>query len=208
LKKSIFIILLVLIADQALKLWIKTNMELRDSIEIFSWFKIYFTENPGMAFGLEYGGNWGKLALSIFRLFAIGGLIYWLNGLIKKKSSTAAIISVSLITAGAVGNMIDSAFYGLIFDKGMLFNEDIMAWTGYNGLATYSSAGYSAFLRGNVVDMLYFPLYEGFLPDWIPFKGGDYFIFFRPIFNIADMAISTGVGLMILFQKRIFPSKG
>ena len=182
-------------------------MELRDSIEIFSWFKIYFTENPGMAFGLEYGGNWGKLALSIFRLFAIGGLIFWLSGLIKKKASTAAIVSVSLITAGAVGNMIDSALYGMIFDKGMLFNEDIMAWTGYNGLATYSSEGYSAFLRGNVVDMLYFPFYEGFLPDWVPFKGGDYFIFFRPIFNIADMAISTGVGLMILFQKRIFPSK-
>jgi signal peptidase II len=103
--------------------------------------------------------------------------------------------------------MIDSAFYGLIFDKGMLFNEDVLAWTGYNGLATYSSDGYSAFLRGNVVDMLYFPFYEGFLPDWVPFKGGDYFIFFRPIFNIADMAISTGVGLMILFQKRIFPAK-
>ena len=182
-------------------------MELRDSIEIFSWFKIYFTENPGMAFGLEYGGNWGKLALSIFRLFAIGGLIYWLSSLIKKKASAAAIVSVSLITAGAVGNMIDSALYGLIFDKGMLFNEDSLAWTGYNGLATYSKEGYSAFLRGNVVDMLYFPLYEGFLPEWIPFKGGDYFIFFRPIFNIADMAISTGVGLMILFQKRIFPSK-
>jgi signal peptidase II len=207
LKKSILIIALVLIVDQALKLWIKTNMELRDSIEIFSWFKIYFTENPGMAFGLEYGGNWGKLALSIFRLFAIGGLIYWLSSLIRKKASTAAIVSVSLITAGAVGNMIDSALYGLIFDKGMLFNEDIMAWTGYNGLATYSSQGYSAFLRGNVVDMLYFPLYEGFLPEWIPFKGGDYFIFFRPIFNIADMAISTGVGLMIVFQKRIFPPK-
>jgi signal peptidase II len=182
-------------------------MELRDSIEILSWFKIYFTENPGMAFGLEYGGNYGKLALSIFRVFAISGLIYWLRSLIKSKASGVAIVSVSLITAGAIGNMIDSAFYGLIFDKGMLFNEELMAWTGYHGLAQYSTDGYSAFLRGNVVDMLYFPMYEGFLPEWIPFKGGDYFIFFRPIFNIADMAISIGVGIMILFQKKVFPPK-
>ena len=182
-------------------------MELRETIEIYSWFKIYFTENPGMAFGLEYGGNWGKLALSIFRIFAIGGLIYWLRKLIKTHASTVAIVSVSLITAGAIGNMLDSGFYGLLFDKGMLFSQELEAWTGYNGLATLSTENYSGFLRGNVVDMLYFPLYEGFLPDWIPFKGGDYFIFFRPIFNIADMAISTGVGLMILFQKRIFNPK-
>lgn len=206
-KKPFLIIILVLIIDQWLKLWVKTNMELRESIEIFNWFKIYFTENPGMAFGLEYGGNWGKLALSVFRVFAIGGLFYWLNGLVKKQAPNIAVISVSLITAGAIGNILDSAFYGLIFDKGLLFNEELSAWTGYAGLAEYSSAGYSAFLRGNVVDMLYFPMYEGFLPEWIPFKGGDYFIFFRPIFNIADMAISIGVGLMLVFQKKIFPSK-
>jgi len=180
-------------------------MELRESIEIFSWFKIYFTENPGMAFGLEYGGNYGKLALSIFRLFAIGGLFYWLTKLTKSKAPTIALVSVALITAGAIGNMLDSAFYGLLFNKGMLFNEGMQSWTGYTGLAHLTSEGYSGFLRGNVVDMLYFPIYEGFLPNWIPFKGGDYFVFFRPIFNIADMAISSGVGLMILFQKRIFP---
>ena len=180
-------------------------MELRDSIEIFSWFKIYFTENPGMAFGLEYGGNYGKLALSIFRIFAIGGLFYWLNKLSKNKAPTVAIVAVALITAGAIGNMLDSAFYGLFFNKGMLFNEELESWVGYAGLAHLSAEGYSGFLRGNVVDMLYFPMYEGFLPEWIPFKGGDYFVFFRPIFNIADMAISSGVGLMILFQKRIFP---
>ncbi len=180
-------------------------MELRESIEIFSWFKIYFTENPGMAFGLEYGGNYGKLALSIFRVFAIFGLFYWLRNLSKNNAPKISLVAVALITAGAMGNMIDSAFYGLFFNKGMLYNESLQTWIGYTGLAHLSAEGYSGFLRGNVVDMLYFPIYEGFLPNWIPFKGGDYFVFFRPIFNIADMAISTGVGIMILFQKRIFP---
>ena len=113
-RKSIIIILLVLIIDQALKIWIKTTMELRDSIEFFSWFQLYFTENPGMAFGLEYGGNYGKLALSIFRILAIFGLLYWLNSLIRKKAPGIALVAVSMITAGAIGNMIDSAFYGLI----------------------------------------------------------------------------------------------
>jgi len=182
-------------------------MELRDSIEFYSWFQLYFTENPGMAFGLEYGGNYGKLALSIFRLFAIFALVYWLRSLIQKRAPGIAIFSVSLITAGAIGNMLDSSFYGLLFDKGMVYSEELKNWIGYGGLATFSSEGYSALLRGNVVDMLYFPLYEGFLPEWVPFKGGDYFIFFRPIFNIADASISCGVFLLILFQKKVFPAK-
>lgn len=180
-------------------------MELRDSIHIFNWFQIYFTENPGMAFGLQFGGSWGKIALSVFRIFAIGGLFFWLNSLVKAKAGTAALVAVSLVTAGALGNMIDSAFYGVLFDKGLTWNADYGDWMGYAGLANWTWGGYAAPLQGCVVDMLYFPIWEGILPEWIPFKGGDYFIFFRPIFNIADVSISMGVGLLILFQKKVFP---
>lgn len=204
-KKPLLIILIILVIDQALKIWIKTNMELRDSTHIFNWFQIYFTENPGMAFGLQFGGSWGKIALSIFRIFAIGGLFYWLNNLVKNKAGMAALTAVSMVTAGAIGNMIDSAFYGLIFDKGLTWSAEMAQWIGYGGLATFSAEGYAPLLQGCVVDMLYFPIWEGVLPEWIPFKGGDYFIFFRPIFNIADVSISVGVGLLILFQKKVFP---
>lgn len=170
-------------------------MYLGQDYQITNWFYIHFTENPGMAFGLEFGGVWGKLALSIFRLAAIGALVYWLRSLIKTNAESVAIIAVSLIFAGAVGNMIDSAFYGLIFSDSLGRIAEFMPMDG----------GYSPFLQGKVVDMLYFPLYSGVLPDWVPAWGGDYFIFFRPIFNIADTSISFGVGLLLLFQKKVFP---
>lgn len=164
-------------------------------IAIADWFYIHFTENPGMAFGLEFGGKWGKIALSIFRLLAIGGLGYWLLKLIKTRASGVAVTAVSLIFAGAIGNMLDSLFYGLLFSDS------------YGKIATFlpAAGGYAPFLQGHVVDMLYFPLISGNFPDWLPIWGGDYFIFFRPIFNLADTAISVGVGLLLLFQKRIFP---
>lgn len=187
-------VLLILMADQALKIWIKTNMYLGEDIVITDWFIIHFTENPGMAFGFEFGGNWGKLFLSIFRIITVGFIFYWLRTLVQKKVKTGGIIAVALVLAGAVGNIIDSAVYGLLFSDS------------YGQVASFlpESGGYAGFLYGKVVDMFYFPLFKGYLPDWLPFWGGDYFIFFRPVFNLADFSISCGVGLLILFQKSVF----
>lgn len=195
LKKALLIVLVVLIADQLLKIWIKTNMVLGEDIVITDWFIIHFTENPGMAFGFEFGGDWGKLILSLFRIVTVGFIFYWLNQLTKKEDvKTGGIVAVALILAGALGNIIDSAFYGLLFSDS------------YNDVATFlpEGGGYAPFLYGKVVDMFYFPLFKGYLPDWLPFWGGDYFVFFRPVFNLADTAISVGVGLLIVFQKSVF----
>jgi len=194
LKKALLLVLVILIADQALKIWIKTNMHLGEDIVITDWFIIHFTENPGMAFGFEFGGNWGKLVLSIFRIITVGFIFYWLRTLVQKKVKTGAIVAVSLVLAGALGNIIDSAVYGLLFSDS------------YGQVATFlpEGGGYAGFLFGKVVDMFYFPLYKGYLPEWLPFWGGDYFIFFRPVFNLADFSISCGVGLLILYQKSVF----
>ena len=170
-------------------------MYLGQDHQITNWFYMDFTENPGMAFGLELGGVWGKLALSIFRLIAIVALGMWLRTLIRNAAPTVGITAVSFIFAGAVGNMIDSAFYGLIFSDSL----------GHVASFLPEGGGYAPFLQGKVVDMLYFPLFAGNLPSWVPIWGGDYLIFFRPIFNVADTAISTRVVLLLLFQKRIFP---
>jgi len=195
LRKAFIIIFLVLLADQALKIWVKTHMYLGQDYHITNWFYIHFTENPGMAFGLEFGGVWGKIALSLFRLVAIGALIFWLRTLIKSSAFGVAITSVSLILAGAIGNMIDSLFYGIAFSDSL----------GRVATVFPAEGGYAPLLQGKVVDMFYFPLYTGTLPDWIPFWGGDYFIFFRPIFNLADSAITAGVLLLLIFQKKVFP---
>ncbi len=169
-------------------------MELSEQIPITDWFIILFTENPGMAFGFEFGGDWGKLALSLFRIITVVIIFIWLRRLAAQKARPIAIVSVSLIFAGALGNIIDSAFYGLIFNESN------------NQVATFMPAegGYAGFLYGRVVDMFYFPLFRGYLPEWLPFWGGDYFVFFRPIFNLADAAISVGVALLLLFQKTVF----
>lgn len=199
----IFIIALILIADQALKIYIKTNFHINTSRHILGdWFQLYFVENPGMAYGWKFGGNWGKLALTVFRIAAVIFGTWYLGSIIKKGYHKGFIFCASLIYAGALGNLIDSCFYGLIFDKGMLFNPQVNDYMGYDGLAKFSKNGYASFLHGNVVDMLYFPVIRGHFPKWFPIWGGDDFEFFRPIFNIADAAISTGVIAILLFQKR------
>ena len=201
----VIIVLIVLIADQALKIYIKTTFPLNTSkIVADNWFHLYFVENPGMAYGWKFGGNLGKMALTIFRLGAVVFGTWYLGSIIKKRYSKGFIICASLIYAGALGNLIDSCFYGLIFDKGMVFNKEINDYINYGGLAVFASKGYATFLHGNVVDMLYFPIIRGTFPSWFPIWGGEPFEFFRPIFNIADAAISTGVITIFLFQKRFF----
>jgi signal peptidase II len=197
LKKSIFIIILILLVDQISKIYIKTHFQLGESITVFEWFKIAFVENEGMAWGAKIPGQYGKLFLTLFRLVAIVGIGYWLWDSVRKNYSKVLIVSIALIFAGALGNIIDSVFYGLIFDDS------------HRNVATMfpPDGGYGTLFHGKVVDMLHFPMWEGFLPSWIPFWGGDYFTFFDPVFNIADMSISTGFGLLIVFNKRAFPKE-
>ena len=201
----VIIVLLVLIADQVLKIYIKTTFPLNTSkIVADNWFHLYFVENPGMAYGWKFGGNLGKMLLTIFRLGAVVFGTWYLGSIIKKGYSKGFIICASLIYSGALGNLIDSCFYGLIFDKGMVYNKEINDYVNYGGLAVFANKGYASFLHGNVVDMLYFPIIRGTFPTWFPVWGGESFEFFRPIFNIADAAISTGVITIFLFQKRFF----
>jgi signal peptidase II len=170
-------------------------MTLGQEFHFFDWFIIHFTENEGMAFGLTFGGEFGKLALSLFRLVAIVAIGWYLHDLVKKKMPFGLIFCITLIFAGAVGNLIDSAFYGLIFSQ-----------SSYHTLATLfpEGGGYSSFLHGKVVDMFYFPIIRGYYPEWFPFWGGNEFIFFRPVFNIADSSITVGVLMLILFQRKYF----
>ncbi len=199
LKKSALLILLILVIDQWSKIYIKTHFVLGESIDVFNWFKILFIENEGAAWGaklsdlLPISDKVGKLVLTIFRLFAICGIGYWLYDVIRKKMSRTLVIAVSLIFAGALGNIIDSVFYG------MLFNQS------YNEVASlFSSEPYGSLFYGKVVDMLYFPLIDTTWPDWMPYLGGSNFRFFEPVFNIADTAISTGVGILLIFNKKAF----
>lgn len=190
-KIAFIVIFLVLLLDQVLKIWVKTNMRLYDNIEITSWFIIRFVENNGMAFGIEIIG---KLFLSLFRIAAVIAIAYYIYYIIKKGTNTGFVVCLSLILAGALGNILDSAFYGLIF------SESTQA-----SVATIfpPDGGYAPFLHGKVVDMFYFPLIEiDRLPDWIPIWGGEEFVFFRPIFNLADTAISVGVILLLLFERK------
>jgi signal peptidase II len=200
LKKATAIILLVLILDQSFKVWVKLNMSLGEEIPVLGdWFLLYFTENYGMAFGMQIGGEWGKLVLSIFRILAVTAIAFYLSLLTRRKGKFGLIFSISLIFAGALGNIIDSAFYGLLFTQ-----------SSYHSLAQFagSGEGYATFLHGRVVDMLYFPLIDlsrTELPGWVPgfiFGSDGRFIFFRPIFNIADASITIGVFWLILFERK------
>jgi signal peptidase II len=198
LKRSLLIIFLVLFIDQAVKLWVKTHMYLGQEYRIFDhWFIIHFTENNGMAFGLEFGGSFGKLFLSLFRIILVGGIGWYLFHLIKTKAHPGMIACFSLIFAGAIGNIIDSAFYGLLFSDSEMGMAKLFPAEG----------AYGTFLHGRVVDMLYFPLFEGHFPQWLPVWGGEEFMFFRPIFNIADSSISIGVISLLIFQSKFSAEK-
>jgi signal peptidase II len=189
----------VLILDQVLKIWIKTHMTIGQEIHVAgNWFILHFTENEGMAFGYTFGGGAGKLMLSIFRIIAVIVIGVYIHRLKNKSPHPGLIISFSLIMAGALGNIIDSAFYGLIFNA-----------SSFHSVATLfpPGGGYSTFLHGKVVDMLYFPVIDTTLPNWIPIWGGEPFTFFRPVFNISDSSITTGVLLLLVFQKKFFAKK-
>jgi signal peptidase II len=193
---ALLIIFGVLTADQVFKIWVKTHMTMGQTVHIIgNRFLLRFIENPGMAFGIDLPGELGKPALSIFRMIAVIVIGWYLNNLIRQKVSTGLIVCVSLILAGAAGNIIDSAFYGLIFSESTFITTAKMFPEG---------GGYASFLYGRVVDMLYFPVINTDYPTWIPWLGGKELVFFRPIFNLADSSITTGVIAILIFQKRFF----
>lgn len=187
---AVLVVFLVLLIDQLSKIWVKTHMALYDSIDVTNWFKIYFVENNGMAFGIE---AFGKLFLSVFRLVAVALIIIYLNRLVKENYKAGFIACISLVLAGAFGNIIDSVLYGAVFEA---------SYPGHIAAFVPFGEGYSSLLHGKVVDMLYFPLFKGTFPGWIPGVGGQEFLFFRFIFNVADSAITVGVILLLLFYRK------
>ncbi|MBD3862887.1 lipoprotein signal peptidase [Olleya marilimosa] len=201
LKKATALIFVILLIDQISKIYVKTHFVLGEDITVFNWFKIYFIENSGMAWGTKLSDilpfmtdRTAKLSLTVFRIFAIIGIGYWLVKTIKKQDSKTLILALIFIFAGALGNILDSVFYGVMFEDSV------------SQVASFLPAqGYDSLLHGKVVDMLYFPLWKGYLPEWIPLIGGDYFTFFEPVFNIADVAISIGFGILIFFNRKAFP---
>ena len=194
---ALLTVLLAIIIDQVVKIYVKTHFKLGESVEVFSWFQINFVENNGMAMGIELGGSSGKLFLTLFRLVAVGGIVYWLLNTIKNKLHNIAIIAVALIFAGAVGNIIDSVFYGVIFDESNRANVATL----------FSDNPYGDLFYGKVVDMFYFPIWEGTWPEWFPIIGGEPGRFFNYIFNPADSYITVGVALLFIFSKKAFPKE-
>lgn len=191
-KIAIGVVAIVLIIDQIIKIWVKTTMHLGEEFNVVgNWFIIHFVENNGMAFGMEMGGSIGKLLLSAFRIIAVCAIGWYLFKLCKRENNTMLIVCISLVLAGALGNIVDSVFYGIIFNSSI----------GQVAAIFPPEGGYGTWLHGRVVDMFYFPLIEGRFPDWIPLWGGESFVFFRPVFNFADAAISVGIALLLIFQR-------
>jgi signal peptidase II len=199
--KSVLLIFFILLADQLLKIWVKTNMYLGEDISLIgTWAHIHFVENPGMAFGWLLGGRAGKMFLSIFRIAAIVAFIWCLRSFWRNKAPQGFVLCFSLVLAGAIGNMIDCTFYGWIFDSGTVYNSDAGYYVGYTDISKFSCSGYTSFLHGCVVDMLSFPILRGVYPDWIPIMGGKTYLFFAPVFNIADSAVTVGAFSIMLFH--------
>ncbi len=198
--RAISIILLIIVIDQISKIYIKTNFMLSDKVEVFSWFQITFVENEGMAWGTKLSDfitfisdRTAKVCLTVFRILAVIGIGFWLRNVLRAHSPKILVFAIAIIFAGALGNIIDSVFYGVLFDSSL------------GQVATFlPEQGYDTLFHGKVVDMLHFPIWSGILPNWIPHYGGTYFEFFQPVFNIADIAISTGIGILIFFNKRAF----
>lgn len=198
-KKAYIFVFIILLIDQISKVYVKTNFILNEHIDVFgkegnAWFKILFVENEGMAWGAQIPGDYGKLFLTIFRIFAVGGISWWLYDSIRKGLSNYLVIAITLILAGAIGNIIDSVFYGVLFNDS---NSQVAT--------IFSNEPYGTWFHGEVVDMFYFPIIkDALMPEWVPFIGGKPFTFFNAIFNVADVAISTGFGILIVFNKRCF----
>lgn len=194
LRNSAFIIFLILVIDQYSKVFVKTNFVLGEQVEVFGWFKLFFIENEGMAWGTVIPGSYGKLFLTVFRILAVAAIGYWLWDATRKEKSKYLLVAICLIFAGALGNIIDSVLYGVMFDDS------------HNHLATFFPKNhYGTWFHGKVVDMFYFPFIEDYMmPSWVPFLGGQKITFFNAIFNVADFAISTGVGILIFFNKKAF----
>lgn len=200
-KKAVVLIFIILLIDQASKIYVKMHFILGEDVTIFSWFKLYFVENTGMAWGTTLNDllpfisdRVAKLTLTLFRICAITGIGFWLFKTIKNGHSKLLALALTFVFAGALGNILDSVFYGIFFNDS------------FGQVATFfpEEGGYDEFLHGKVVDMLYFPIYNSILPNWIPFFGGKTFSFFDPVFNVADVAISIGFALLVIFNKRLF----